>query len=72
MKFVIITAYCAVCTFYFPYDETKTCQEQGNKIIQEIANYQEDGDIDDGFWAEGWYTNKENARVSGFRCGEKD
>ena len=62
MKYVIILVLLAD-SIYLPFDNTLTCSEQGEEIIETLGVYKEGTDTH----TQGWYT-KENKLIYAFYC----
>ena len=62
MKYVIVLVLLAD-PIYLPFDNTLTCQEQGEEVIETLGVYKEGTDTD----PQGWYTKK-NKLIYAFYC----
>tara|TARA_R100001143_G_C3271973_1_gene92624 strand:+ start:387 stop:578 length:192 start_codon:yes stop_codon:yes gene_type:complete len=62
MKYVIILVLLAD-PIYLPFDNTLTCQEQGEEVIETLGVYKEGTDTH----TQGWYTKK-NKLIYAFYC----
>ena len=62
MKYVIILVLLAD-PIYLPFDNTLTCSEQGEEVIETLGVYKEETDTH----TQGWYTKK-NKLIYAFYC----